>query len=60
MYEEFALYADICDLGLGFLATDSMSFLQSQGQNTHQTGLVMYIEVQYEYCVICKRNFWFF
>ena len=34
--EEFALYALICNLGQGFLATDYMSFLQSpitKGQN---------------------------
>ena len=34
--EEFALHADICNLGSGILTTDYMSFLQSpgtQGQN---------------------------
>ena len=34
--EEFALHADVCNLGSGFLATNYMSFLQSpgtQGQN---------------------------
>ena len=34
--DEFALHANICILGSGFLATDRMSFLQSpgtQGQN---------------------------
>ena len=29
--EKFALYADICNLVSGFLATDYMSFLQSLG-----------------------------
>ena len=29
--EEFALHEDICNLGSSFLATDSMSFLQSPG-----------------------------
>ena len=29
--EEFALHADICNQGSCFLATDYMSFLQSQG-----------------------------
>ena len=29
--EEFPLYADICNLGSGFLATAYMSFLQSPG-----------------------------
>ena len=28
---EFALHADICTLGSGFLATDYMSFLQNPG-----------------------------
>ena len=34
--KEFDLHADICNVGLGFLATDYMSFLQSlgtEGQN---------------------------
>ena len=29
--DEFALLADICHLGSGFLATDYMSFLQGAG-----------------------------
>ena len=41
--EEFALHADICNLGSGFLATDYiMSFLQSpgtQGQNMRPNRL---------------------
>ena len=28
--EKYALHADICNLGSGFLATDYMSFIQSQ------------------------------
>ena len=38
--EEFALHADICNLGSGFLAADYMSFLQSpgtQGQNIYRS-----------------------
>ena len=34
--EEFSLHADLCNLGSGFLANDSMSFVQipgTQGQN---------------------------
>ena len=37
--KEFALHADICNLGSGFLVADCMSFLQSsstQGQNMRQ------------------------
>ena len=61
MCEEFALHEDICNLGSGLLATDSMSFLQNQGQNMRPNRLShVYIEVQYEYCAICKRNYWFF
>ena len=43
--EVFALHADICNLGSGFLVTDCMSFLQSpdaQGKNM-RPGLVIYI-----------------
>ena len=29
--EDFALHADICNLGSGFLTTDYMSLLQSSG-----------------------------
>ena len=46
--DKFALLADICNLGSGFLATDYMSFLQSpgtQGQNMRQTGSVIYRKV---------------
>ena len=25
-----------------------------------KTGDQLYIEVQYKYCAICKRNYWFF
>ena len=37
--EEFALHADMCNLGSGFLATDYMSFLQSSGYSrpNHET-----------------------
>ena len=45
------------------LKTAYMSFLQcpeAHGQNMRPTCLVIYIEVEYEYCAICKRNFWFF
>ena len=41
--KEFALHADIFNLGSGLLATDCMSFLQSpgtQGQNTRPNRLI--------------------
>ena len=40
--EEFALHADICNLGSGFLATDYMSFLQNPG---FSENLVLFINV---------------
>ena len=60
--EEFDLHADICNVGLGFLATDYMSYLQSsgtEGQTCVQTGLVnihVIIEVQYEFQVVLEAH----
>ena len=59
--EEFALRANICNLGLGFLATDYMSFVQSPGTRGHNMRPNRFSNiVYYEYCAICKRNYWFF
>ena len=48
LIEEFAMHADICNLGSVFLATDYMSFLQSpgtQGQNMRPNRLSHICEV---------------
>ena len=40
--EEFAFHVDTCNMGLGFLITDCISFLQSlgpQGQNIRPNRL---------------------
>ena len=53
---EFDLHADNCNVGSGFLATDYLSFLQSQGtegQNTRPNRL------SHLCCAICIRNYCF-
>ena len=50
--EEFALHADICNLGSGFLAADYMSFLQSPGTQSQNmrpnrlTHIYIYIYIE--------------